>query len=43
MNSFNQTNFNERENNYNNQITLNKSERFQDTVDKMKLMMWNRF
>ena len=43
MNSFNQTNFNERDNNYNNQISLNKSEKYQDAVDKMRLMMWNRF
>jgi hypothetical protein len=43
MNSFNQTNFNERDNNYNNQISLNKSEKFQDAVDKMRLIMWNRF
>ena len=43
MNSFNQTNFNERDNNYNNQISLNKSEKFQDAVDKMRLTMWNRF
>ncbi len=43
MNSFNQTNFNERDNNYNNQISLNKSEKFQDAVNNMRLMMWNRF
>jgi hypothetical protein len=43
MNSFNQTNFNERDNNYNNQISLNKSEKFQDAVNYMRLMMWNRF
>ncbi len=43
MNSFNQTNFNERDNNYNNQISLNKSEKFQDAVNNMRLMMQNRF
>ncbi len=43
MNSFNQTNFNERDDNYNNQISLNKSEKFQDAVNNMRLMMWNRF
>jgi hypothetical protein len=43
MNSFNQTNFNERDNNYKNQINLNKSEKFQDAVNNMRLMMWNRF
>jgi len=43
MNTFNQTNFNERDNNYNNQISLNKSEKFQDAVNNMRLMMWNRF
>jgi hypothetical protein len=43
MNSFNQSNFNEIDNNYNNQISLNKSEKFQDAVDKMRLMIWNRF
>ncbi len=43
MNSFNQTNFNERDNNYNNQISLNKSEKFQDAVNNMRLIMWNRF
>ncbi len=43
MNSFNQTNFNERDNNYNNQVSLNKSEKFQDVVNNMRLMMWNRF
>jgi hypothetical protein len=40
MNSFNQSNFNELDNNY---INLNKSEKFQDAVDKMRLMMWSRF
>ncbi len=43
MNSFNQTSFNEIDNNYNNQMSLNKSEKFQDAVDKMRLMIWNRF
>jgi hypothetical protein len=43
MNSFNQTNLNEIDNIYNNQISLNKSEKFQDAVDKMRLMIWNRF
>ncbi len=43
MNSFSQKNFNEGDNSYNNQIGLNKSEKFQDAVDEMRLMMWNRF
>jgi hypothetical protein len=38
-----QTNLNEIDNNYNNQISLNKSEKFQDAFDKMRLMIWNRF
>jgi hypothetical protein len=29
-------------NNYNNQKSLNISEKFQDAVDKMKRMIWNR-
>jgi hypothetical protein len=43
MNSFNQTNLNEIDNNYNNQISLNKSEKFQDSVNNMRLIMWNKF
>jgi hypothetical protein len=43
MNSINQTNPNERDLNYNNQISLNKSEKFQDSINNMRLMMWNRF
>jgi hypothetical protein len=42
MNSIKQTN-NERDINYNNQISLNKSEKFQDSINHMKLMMWNKF
>jgi hypothetical protein len=42
MNSYNQSNLNEIDNFYNNQ-SLNKSEKFQDAVDKMRLMIWNKF
>jgi hypothetical protein len=28
---------------YNNQISLNKSEKFQDSINNMRLMMWNKF
>jgi hypothetical protein len=43
MNSNNQTNLNERDINYNSQINFNKSEKFQDAVTNMRLMMWNKF
>jgi hypothetical protein len=43
MNSIKQTNLNERDINYNNQISLSKSEKFQDSINHMKLMMWNKF
>jgi hypothetical protein len=43
MNSINQTNLNERDISYNNQISLNKSEKFQDSINNMRLMMWNKF
>jgi hypothetical protein len=43
MNSINQTNLNERDINYNNKISLNKSEKFQDSINNMRLIMWNKF
>ncbi len=43
MNSINQTNLKERDLNYNNQISLNKSEKFQDSINNMRLMIWNKF
>jgi hypothetical protein len=43
MNSINQTNLNERDISYNSQISLNKSEKFQDSINNMRLMMWNKF
>ena len=43
MNSFNQSNLNERDINYNNQISINKSEKFQDSINNMRLRMWNKF
>ncbi len=43
MNIYNQTDFNNRDINSINQINLNKSEKFQDAVSDMRLMMWNRF
>jgi hypothetical protein len=43
MNSINQTNPNERDISYNNQISLNKIEKFQDSINNMRLMMWNKF
>jgi hypothetical protein len=43
MNSINQTNLNEGDVSYNNQISLNKSEKFHDFINNMRLMMWNKF
>ncbi len=43
MNSINQTNLNERDINYNNKISLNKSEKFQESINNMRLMIWNNF
>ncbi len=41
MDSINQTNLNERDFSYN-RISLNKSQKFQDSII-MRLMMWNKF
>jgi hypothetical protein len=43
MNNYNQTDLNNRDINNNNQINLNKSEKFQGGINNMRLMMWNRF
>jgi hypothetical protein len=43
MNPIYQTNLNERDIGYNNQISLNKSQKFQDSINNMRLMMWNKF
>jgi hypothetical protein len=34
---------NERDISYNNQISLNKSDKFQDSINNMRLMIWNKF
>jgi hypothetical protein len=41
MNTFNQTN--QDSINANNQINLDKNEKFRDSVNNMRLMMWNKF
>jgi hypothetical protein len=43
MNNYNQPDLNNRDLNSINQINLNKSEKFQEGINNMRLMMWNRF
>jgi predicted acylesterase/phospholipase RssA len=43
MNDYNQTDLNNRDINNSNQINTNKSEKFQNAVNNMRLMIWNRF
>jgi hypothetical protein len=43
MNNYNQTDLSNRDINSINPINLNKSEKFQDAVSNMRLMIWNKF
>jgi hypothetical protein len=43
MNPIKQANLYEGDSNYNNQISVNKSENFQESINNMRFMMWNKF
>jgi hypothetical protein len=43
MNNYNQTDLNNRDIYNNNQINVNKTERFQEGFNNMRLMTWNKF